>query len=249
MSVPSMFSSYQSEIDPNNSELTERNQLITKDNRSLYPYRARWTPFIMKSINNNKFDCLHLKNIDVSNNNINYNNINNFNNHLPVIIGGYLESNTKFISMKCNLLKTDTKTDTKTDAKENSDDSFNFDLKSLNLDYNTHISGNNDTINDEKENLINELKNNTLNNVGISRPDCCLTYFIENDNKYGNCLIVIKNTDIGYNIYSIDKDEWLLENKNKLFANVFKNRFDAGTGARGLLFNQSYVTYIYIYIL
>ena len=89
----------------------------------------------------------------------------------------------------------------------------------------------------DKEYQFKKLVNNNYRCINIKQGSHILSFFIENHRKYGNCIVIFNtneyygNGDIGYNVYSIDKDKWLLK-KN------LDTKFDTD-GARALLFDQT----------
>ena len=209
---------------PEKSKMT--GLIYDNKNNKIYSYNANWTPFVMKSINNDKYDSLYLKNM-LNNDNSDYNDINNYNNCIPLILGGRNRNQTILTTMKCTI----------NDINSIEDVTFSQDLSNL-------ILSNDITYN----NKLNNLENINLNQIGINKGDCTMSFYVSNHKEYGNLIIIINTTvsggTIGYNIYSIDNDKYLFE-KNA-FTNLFSNQdtensFNTYNGARGLLFDQSYV--------
>ena len=190
-------------------------ELIHQTHDIKYPCDACFTPFVSKSINNNNYDSLYLKNI--FNNSAKYNNINNYNNKIPLISGGDGEKEyfTKFISMKCD---------------------FNvYSSEFDNIDKKNKIVNFDNTLIPTK--LIASI-NNDLKHIDLDSGQDMISFFIENSNiNNENCIIVIL-TYSGYNIYLILSDKWLFK-KNK-FKNIFtKDQFDTDSGPQYLLFDNS----------
>ena len=74
---------------------------IASDNE--HPYCLICTPFVLKSINCNKFDSLHLNNIFIkAKSDIYDHDINNYNDNLPLIVEGSGSKQTKFMPINCN---------------------------------------------------------------------------------------------------------------------------------------------------
>ena len=181
--------------------------LIETDNMK-YPYSAAYTHFVKKSINCNNFDSLYLQNVFSHSYNINHHN--NYNNCLPLILGGGGVENTRslFTSMECCVTNISKYT-------EQQLQSISFDQKSINLVLN------NNNNNNKLISKFTKLKNNDLKRIGLNdRFNSLKTIFIENDSKYGNCIIVIESciirfetNDTLYHIYSIDCDKWIVKEK------------------------------------
>ena len=188
--------------------------LFQTDNIPPYPYIATYTQFVMKSINDNNFDSLYLKNLtnNVDYNGCHYNHINNFNHHLPLMLGGSGDGESSFKTLKCSI-------------NHNKQVECEFDNTSINLI--------NDTYKPKKQ-----LSNNHLNAINVKKAIDICAFFIENHKKYGNCIILIRSGR--YHIYSLDNDKWLsIDSGNKKDKNYFECFYEVGSYSRSLLFDQS----------
>ena len=144
------------------------------------------------------------------------NDINNYNNHLPLIISGYSEMQDNFTSMECNYTNNN-------DDNNNNNNAVVFKQRSINLIHSNQTNKKNDK--------YKKLKNNNISNIDISGDPYHESFLIENDINYGNCIIFISYAR-KYNVYSMDNDKWLL-NKN---IDIIK---EISSDKHALLFNQS----------
>ena len=79
------------------------------------------------------------------------------------------------------------------------------------------------------------LKHGDLSQIGLSNGSKAVSFYIENNLHYGNCIFIINTENYSYNIYSIKFDQWLF---NGMQTNIFDERL-ANSYARMLFFNEN----------
>ena len=136
--------------------------------------------------------------------------INNYNNRLPLIVGGYDTYQTKFISMNCN----------------ESNGIIKFDKNSINIMNKKHLINNDIAV-----------ENVDLSRAGHSLLSFFISNHIEYGNCIILINTSDFHCDTGYNIYLINNDKWLF-NKMK-FGDLFDVTPHSGTVSPALLFNNS----------
>ena len=164
-----------------------------------YPRRfgntAGYTPFVMKSINDNDFDSLYINNLlQLKSKRTPYPILNDYNNHLPVMLGGCCSFQTWFTSFNCQ----------KDDKTKNN--------------VNVKVDGCKISVLDKYY-----LHNSNLNIIGYKNATHIVSFFIENHKKYGNCIVVIATAAYYmYNVYSIDNDKWMFyRTPNQTFDRIY----------------------------
>ena len=182
-----------------------------------YPFHTQYTPFVINSINNNDFNSINYESNCYDASNVN----------LLCILGGNEINETSFKILNCNC---------------------NCNAKSGCNEYNTQF---NDAFNGSllayKRKIFTKAD---LEYIGINCGKDIMSFFIK-DSKSDNYYILIINCDkdgdigdVGYNVYSINNDNWLYEKNQK---DVFENKFDSH--ARALLFDESLVIYYIVIVI
>ena len=174
-----------------------------------YPYRVSDTPFVSHSIDKEDFDSPKHKE------------------KLLTILGGRWMNETAFQSFYCS-------------NKFERNVYYNIILSNKHI----YLPNNNyDTDNGKVK--LKVLKKNNYRHINIKQGSHTLSFLIENNNKYGNCIVIISacdyydnGGDTGYNVYSVDKDEWLLAKNLDAKKLLNESQFDTD-GARALLFDQN----------
>ena len=193
----------------NIKEENSENNLIYGTSDVKYPYIAQYTPFILKSINNNNYDSLYLNNLFNKNND--YDNIINYDNYninVPFILTQETQAkmNWKLVSMKCNV--NNIKNIDKNNAISFDDNNISTNISNLDLSSTDALS-------------FYIFKCNINNKI----EDCIVRITIDYDKS-------------GYNVYLIESKKWLF-NENKFEDIFNHKMFDTSCGARSLLFDNS----------
>lgn len=223
------------------------NLIIETEFDTTYPYTAVSTPFVVRSLSitstkaNNQQEEAEAK-PEEKQNNMKIQNpefMQSNKTDMMYIFGGYNINATRLNQLHCNMntIGFDVLKDPQT-------------LSKVMYFGNKYIYSRMINLNSNKFEWIRyEPENHNLAGMGIRRGNTLLTFFIGDHSKHYNCICVINlNTAVGsqgYNIYSIEKDEWILENNiQDVFNNAvpdFEMDNDAGAIARLLLLDQSFV--------
>lgn len=199
-----------------------------------YPYRAWVTPFVMHCINDNTFD---------------YDN----KDKLLTILGGNKKSETVFQSFECKNRNNNHNSNYIIELNNGTIFLPQKNIENVNSENNEDkqaVKHDKDLDNDQKQQDTNfngmsennrVVKHNDLQHVNIKKGSNILSFLIENDRKYGDCIGVI-NSDmltgsVGYNLYCIDSDKWLFS-RNYDSLSMFSNKINT-ENARALMFDQS----------